>query len=153
MFLWGMKYNISAWKFDRFSILSCTLHCSWSPAEKNRLYPAERFTQVSTVSSILPKLITFSYPWLNKDGLNIVQKYCHKQGVKFLFFSHFFSAYSYFSYFFSNFTLNLYFIYFFSGVSFQLFIFRKWGTPIILKNFPASLPLALFHTHIICRII
>ena len=80
------------------------------------------------------------------------------QGVKFLFFP-IFSAYSYFSYFlaissyFSYFLAILHvtciFIYFFSGVSFQLFIFLKWATPIIFKKFPAPFPLALFYTHII----
>ena len=63
------------------------------------------------------------------------------QGVKFLFFPIFlsillfflfFSNFVLFFLFFSHFTCNLYFIYFFSGVSFQLFVFLKWGTPIIL---------------------
>ena len=61
----------------------------------------------------------------------------------------FFSNFLLFFLFFSHFSCNVYLIYFFSGVSFQLFVFLKWGTPIIRKNFPASLPLALFCAHII----
>ena len=60
------------------------------------------------------------------------------QGVKFLIFFLFFLAYSFFPYF-QQFSLIF--------ASFQLFIFLQWDIQITLKKFPASLPLALFHTH------
>ena len=76
--------------------------------------------------------------------LHTIKFKCRASSSYFSYFSYFLAISSYFSYF-----LAILHITCISYISFQAFLFNfsfsKWDTPIILKNFPALLPLALFY--------